>query len=653
MTDLVSSPDPATRVRRYALLGNPNTGKTTLFNRLCGVHSHTANYPGITATAREGKTRRGELEILDLPGVYGLNLDMPESVLCRRVLGEELENSAIPDAVLIVVDASNLTRNLVLVAEALDYRLPTVIALNMVDVAERRKLTVDAASLEATLGVPVIPINARGGGGLDRLEEKLQSPLAPSIPLPRVDDIGAKTRWAEGIVESCGGGGGDSSAVTDRLDRFFTHPIVGTLTFLVVMSGLFATIFWLADSPMAWIEAIFEHAGGAVAAIVPAGDVQELLVNGVIGGIAGTLVFLPQILLLFFLLSLLEDTGYLARAALLADRFLRRFGLPGQAFVPLLSSHACAIPGILSARLIPDRRERIATILVAPFMSCSARLPVYVLLIGLIFRDRPLLGGVAFAGCYLLGGVMALVTAALARRSILRGPARPMVLELPSYKRPSFRNALLTSLDRGSIFLRKAGTVILAICMVLWWLSAYPRSDAPEESQQLRDQATRIESSAPDEAAELRARSEGIESRHALAHSFAGRLGRGLEPVLSPIGCDWQLSIAILTSFAAREVFVSTLAVILGTSEEVDDPGVIARVSEARRDDGSLLFSTRSSASLLIFYVLAMQCLPTVVVTGREAGGRRWAFLQLAYMTAVAYAAAWLVFTGLGWMGVA
>jgi ferrous iron transport protein B len=338
--------------------------------------------------------------------------------------------------------------------------------------------------------------------------------------------IDALTAWADAVagdvVEGAGFGVSNIDALTERLDRILTHPVLGMMVFLAVMGGVFWSLFALAALPMDLIEATFAQLGGLATRFLPAGPVRELISDGIIGGIAGTAVFLPQICLLFFLISLLEDTGYLARAAFVNDRFFRRFGLPGQAFVPLLTSHACALPGIMSARLIPDRRDRLATILIAPFMSCSARLPVYVLLTSLLFADRPALAGVAFAGCYLLGATAAFVSALVFGKTVLRGRPRPMVLELPTYKRPSLTNALLTAKDQGLSFLKTAGTVIMVICIVMWWLSAYPKVGPTPEAQALRAQAEQTRVSAPEQAQTLSARANALDARAASPDALAG-----------------------------------------------------------------------------------------------------------------------------------
>jgi ferrous iron transport protein B len=441
-------------------------------------------------------------------------------------------------------------------------------------------------------------------------------------------------------------------ALTERLDMFLTHPVTGTLVFLIIMGGLFWTLFTFATIPMQLIEKTFSALGALVATYMPPGPVAALLTDGIIGGIAGTLVFLPQICLLFFLISLLEDTGYLARAAFVNDRFFRRFGLPGHAFVPMLTAHACALPGIMSARLIPSGRDRLVTILVTPFISCSARLPVYVLLTVLLFAGRPFLGGIAFASCYVLGAAAAFGSAALFGRSVMRGKPRPMVMELPTYKRPSLRSAFLTAKDQGVAFLRTAGTVIVAICIVMWWLSAYPRVAEVPAAAALRAEAAQP-GQLPERAAALTSEAAATQARAQQAGSIAGHIGRVIEPVFRPLGYDWQLSVGLLTSFLAREVFVSTMAVLAGGGANPEnDQGVMDRIRLMTRDNGAPVFTRATSASALVFFVLAMQCLPTLAVTRRETGATKYAVLQLTYMSGVAWIAAFIVFQGLRAMGV-
>jgi ferrous iron transport protein B len=641
---------------RFALLGNPNTGRTTLFNRLCGLRAKTANFPGTTSDVRVGRCTVGShrVRVADLPGAYGLGLDLPESRICASYLEQGLGRDDAPDAVVVVADASNLARNLAFAGEVLARKLPTVLVLNMIDVARRRGKAVDAERLSREIGCPVVAICARTGQGVEHLVEAMARPEVSEVD---AGEHGPElTAWGRDIADACTFDvEGDSriDRITDRLDAVVTHPTLGLLVCVGVMTGLFITIFALAQLPMNLIEVLFTRLGHWLAAVIPAGAIQDLVVDGLVAGLAGTVVFLPQICLLFFLISLLEDSGYLARAAFVADRILRRFGLPGQAFIPLLSAHACAVPAIMTARLIPDTRDRLATILVAPFMSCSARLPVYVLLIGFLLPHNALAAGLAFTGCYALGTITAVLTALLIRRTLVRGRARPMILELPPYRIPSVRTALLTTFDRAVVFLRNAGTIIFAICVILWWLSAYPVTEPSGEATALRDQAQAMVSSDPLAAARLEAEAETAASRHALAHSFVGRLGRAIEPVFRPLGYDWQLSIGILTSFAAREVFVSSMVIICGAGAESDDSGIIERIKTARRDDGTPMLTVSTAAGLLVFYVLAMQCLPTLAVTRREAGGWRWAGLQLGYMSAVAWVAALAVRQGLLLFGVA
>jgi ferrous iron transport protein B len=655
---------PATIARasrpNVALIGNPNTGKTTVFNRLCGTRAKTSNFPGTTTAARTGRAMIGDdtiASVLDLPGLYQLALDVPESKIVRDVLGGTAGNTSRPDAILIVVDACNLTRNLVLTGELLAYGIPAVVALNMVDLAQRRGLSLDAAKLAERLGCPVVPMVARRGIGMDEVRQALGQVVAIEyrvIPRAAPDTLADLAAWAEDVVGYSVGGraavGSSTDTLTERLDKAFTHPVLGLAVFLGVMVGLFWTLFALATVPMDLIEATFTHLGELAGEWLPPGLIHDLVAEGVIGGVAGTVVFLPQICLLFFLISLLEDTGYLARAAFVMDRVLCRFGLPGHAFVPLLTSHACALPGIMSARLIPDRRDRLTTILVAPFMSCSARLPVYVLLTSLLFADQPLVGGIAFAACYALGALAAMLSAMLFRRTVLAGSARPMILELPSYKTPSFANALVTAKDQGWSFLKTAGTAIMAICIVMWWLNSFPRVDAPPEARALLTQAAATPNA--EAAAALEAEADAITDRASQAGSYAGQLGRSLQPVFAPLGYDWQLTVGVLTSFLAREVFVSTMSVLIAGGES-EEAGVIERIRTARRDDGGLVFTTSSATSLLVFFVLAMQCLPTLAVTKRESGHVKWALLQLAWMSGVAYLCAFVAYQSLRALGVA
>ncbi|MFO0963041.1 MAG: ferrous iron transporter B [Phycisphaerales bacterium] len=674
-----SAAAPEAPLPRVAVLGNPNTGKTTLFNRLCGVRARTANFPGSTVESRIGVHRtvdgRAELELIDLPGAYSLTLDVPESRICRDALDGGIDGFE-PDAMLIVVDATNLRRNLQFAAQALVRRIPAVIALNMMDLARQRGAAPEPAMLSRLLGCPVVAVSARSGEGMNALDVALDTvaalPMDPDAMVARLQKmppVGSSpaelASWADSIAAAAAPGtmvrGNPQDTLSDRLDIAFTHPVLGIVVFALMMGALFASIFLLAELPMQLIELLFGRAGDAVRAALPEGALTSLLADGIIPGISGVLVFLPQICMLFFLLTLLEDSGYLARAAFAVDRVMARFGLSGLAFVPLLSSHACALPGIMSTRLIPDPRDRLATILVAPFMSCSARLPVYVLLIGILSAGRPAwFAGVAFAACYALGACAGLLSALVARRTILRGPARAMVLELPTYKWPSLRNAFLTTYDRAGVFLRNAGTTILAICVVMWWLSAYPRAAPTAQETQLREQAAALLAQAPApttdapateapqqvaaQAHALEAKADHLAAREQQAHSFAGRIGEAVAPVFAPLGFDPQLTVGVMTSFLAREVFVSTMSVLSGAGSDAEDDSVLKEVAQMPRADGTPVFTLPTAAATLVFFVLAMQCLPTLAVTRRETGSWKWPALQFAWMSAVGYLGAFAAF---------
>ena len=638
--------------RTIAVLGNPNVGKTTLFNRIAGLRAKTSNFPGTTQEARVAHIVRDESApgmaqasvesvLIDLPGIYSLNLDISESRVCREVLGGDIapsgERAHVPDALLVVIDATNLMRNLTIVGEALARRLPTVVAVNMIDTARRRGIHIDPQRLSECLGCPVVLTSARTGEGVDDLMRTISTAKIPDRSAP-TDQSGIE-RWAQEIythVSAPRDALDDDDTLTDRLDRAFTHPIMGACSFVLVMTGLFWVIFKLAAYPMDWIDLWFGSLGAWVGTVLPPGAIRELLSNGVIAGVGGTVIFLPQICLLFFLLAVLEGTGYLARAAFVIDRVLRPFGLSGHAFVPLLSSHACAIPGIMATRAIPDRRDRLAAILIAPFMSCTARIPVYVLLTTILFPQRPAMQALAFTMCYVLGACAGLLSSLLARRTILRGKSRPMALELPSYRMPDLKSALLLTYDRAMVFLKKAGTLIVAISIVLWWLGAYPHAHprAPVAS----DTGALVSQEAPPQLTEQQL------ARAQARDSFLGRIGSAIQPVFAPLGYDRQVTVGVLASFAAREVFVSTMAVQVAGSDDVEDAGVLNSIAGATRDDGSPVFTAPVSWSLLVFYVLASLCLPTTVVTAKESGAWKWALLQLGWMSFVAYTSALIVY---------
>ena len=642
-----------------AIAGNPNAGKTTLFNALTGLRAKTSNFPGTTIECRTSRTKFGEeeVELLDLPGLYSLNDCSDEERLASDALNGRVEGMEKPVGIIVVADATNLERNLYLAGQILELNLPVVVALTMMDLADREKISIDVPALSRELGCPMVSIDGRAGKGLGQLRQECERMLNGQIASSTLPErllhacncnscpFKAHFDWTQEVCEKCVHSTDQSQS--DRsfaIDRMLTHPVTGILAFASVMLSFFFLIFYIAQYPMGWIDGLLAHAGSFVGKHLPDGDLNSLLVEGIIGGVGGMLVFLPQICILFFFLTLLEDTGYLARAAFVMDRLMRRVGLPGKAFVPMLSAHACAIPGIMATRGSEDKRDRLVTILVLPLLTCSARIPVYAMVCALLFPHQPMSASIAFAGAYSLGGIAALVMAFLLRRSILPGETRPLVLELPSYKMPSIRNAFLMALDRAAIFVRKAGTVIMLISIGLWTASTYPKSDPPASVGQMFAEAERTNDVA------LEKEASRLESHHALANSVAGRLGQAIEPIIEPLGFDWQIGVGVISSFAAREVIVSTLSIVYGVGEDAasENPNSLyEKLRASKRSDGSPVFTTATCLSLLVFYVLAMQCLPTQVVTRRETGSWKWAALQFGYMTVLAYLAALATYQGL------
>jgi ferrous iron transport protein B len=664
----------ASRLHHFtlALAGNPNAGKTMLFNALTGLRAKTSNFPGTTVERKVGRVRLSDRQIIvvDLPGLYSLESTSPEEQIAAQALSGRLTEHGKADAVVLVVDATNLERNLFLVSQVLELQIPTVVALNMIDLAQQHGLKIDPARLRLELGCPVVPISARYGTGIDLLQCEIERLAAPcSSPLdflpPKPACAGcsgcqfqARYAWTEGISSRCVTRSHETrGSRTEKIDEILTRPLIGVAAFFAVMFGVFFLIFQCARIPMDLIDGFFAHVAGFAARHLPEGLWSSFVVNGIIHGVGGILVFLPQICILFFFLSLMEDTGYFARAAFVMDRLMRRIGLPGKAFVPLLSAHACALPAIMSTRVIEDRRDRIVTILVAPLMSCSARIPVYTMLIALLFPHSPIKAALMFTGAYTVGVTTALAMAWVFKRTILPGQSKPLVLELPPYRLPSLRSALLQMFDRAFVFIRKAGTTILCISVGLWFLASFPRVTPPSAAVALNAESTSLAQQGKTEDATTKKNAAGtVTARNQLERSLAGRLGHALEPVLKPLGFDWQIGIGVITSFAAREVIVSTLGVVYGVGSnaaEEHPESLYDTLRQARRADGSAVFNTANCFSLLIFYVLAAQCLPTQAVTRRETGTWKWPLFQIAYMTGLAYMAAFLVFQVLRHFGFA
>ena len=664
-------PDVHRRVARVVLIGNPNAGKTTLFNALTGLRAKTANFPGTTVSHRAGVIEAGDatVHLVDLPGMYSLQPTTPEERIASEVFLGQGAHPRRPDAAILIADATNLERNLFLASQVLEHDIPVVLALNMMDVAEAEGLHIDVDGLSKELGCPVVAVSARHNRGLDVLLSTLDEVLKDQrVRIPIIQQKVAcqacstcpfqnRYSWTEQVASRyLRSHRATRGRRTEAIDRVLTHPIGGLVAFFGVMGLMFFLIFHLATVPMDLIDHLFTTVGNWIAAWVPEGDFQSLLVNGVIAGVGGILVFLPQICILFFFLALLEDTGYLARAAFVMDRLMRRIGLPGKAFVPLLSAHACAIPAIMATRVIEDRRDRLITILIAPLMSCSARIPVYTMVIALIFPHQPGYAALTFLGAYGVGIAAGLLAAFTMKRTILPGETRPLVLELPNYRLPGLRTAALQMFDQACMFVKQAGTLILLISIILWAMATYPKSAPPAEADAMRAQAAqRAESGNAEAAAALADEATHLEDQHALAHSFAGRLGRLIEPVLEPLGFNWQIGIGVITSFAAREVIVSTLAVVYGVGAdraEEEPRSLLDSLRSARRMDGSPVFTTATGFSLLVFYILAAQCLATQAVTRKETGSWKWAAFQLVYMSVMAYLAAFATYQVLRAFGI-
>ena len=638
-----------------ALVGNPNAGKTSLFNRLTGLRAKTANFPGTTVEHRRAHLSLNGLDatLIDLPGLYSLDATTPDEQIAADALIGRLPGMQAPDVILQVIDATNLERNLFLTSQVLHLERPTIAALNLTDIAEKQGLSFDIEELRERLGCPVVAISARTGRGIEELVQ-LITHAARHRPAPdlhpdlatctscRGCQYSARFDWAESVhAVSVRGDATKLGRVSEAIDRVLTHRVAGLACFAAVMTLTFLVIFWAATFPMDLVDGLFSLAAQTVGRWLPEGDLNSLVTDGVIGGVGGMLVFLPQICLLFFVLALLEDSGYMARAAFVMDRLMQKVGLPGKAFVPLLSAHACAIPAIMSTRVIEDRRDRLATILVLPLMTCSARIPVYAMVTALLFPGNPLKAAALFAGAYALGIIAALAVAWVFKRTLLKGPIRPLVIELPNYRLPSIRNALLLTYDRAMAFVTTAGTTILVISLVLWALATYPKTSVDEMSADVQAQLAHMTAAGDDAAADR------LTQQVELEHSFAGRIGQAVEPAFAPLGFDWKMSVGVLSSFAAREVIVSTMAVLYGLGADGAEEGVdslLGSLRTATRPDGSLVFTPAACLSLLVFYVLTMQCLPTQAVTRRETGSWKWPLLQLGYMTALAYVAAMITY---------
>ncbi|MBV9986970.1 MAG: ferrous iron transport protein B [Chitinophagaceae bacterium] len=692
-----------------ALVGNPNSGKTSLFNALTGLNQKVGNFPGVTVDKKTGHLKLEEgfqATLIDLPGTYSLYPRRGDEWVAYKVLmGADADIQ--PDLVLLVADASNLKRNLLFCSQIIDLKIPLVIALTMNDIAAKKDISIDISGLEAELGIPVVAVNPRKNKGLGELKKVLAhtakmnqglSPrefmqtkkLAPAAidgiqrMFPQMSDymsihylishenfpLNDSTQTAieqveidnqfnptktqaeeimqrytrirqimqQHVVEP---GPLEKKLFTDKLDDLLLHQTWGYLILLGVLFLLFQSIFWLARFPMDGIEWMFKEAGGWLGHVLPQAWWSDLIINGLVAGLSGILVFVPQIMILFGLITILEDTGYMARISFLSDKLMRKVGLNGKSVMPMISGFACAVPAIMSARNIENKKERLLTILVTPLMSCSARLPVYTILISLVIADRYYLGflslqGLVMMALYLLGTVMALIVSYVMRWFVNIKEKSFFILELPVYRSPRWKNVGITMVEKAKIFVTDAGKVIMVISLLLWFLSSFGPG---HRMQQVEAKYALLEQQQPAQKKIL----DRQFSAEKLQNSYAGILGHAIEPVISPLGYDWKIGIALITSFAAREVFVGTMATLYSV-EETDNASLREKMQAARKPDGSQVYTLPAALSLMVFYVLAMQCMSTLAVVRRETRSWKWPVFQFIYMTGLAYLMSFAVY---------
>ena len=721
-------------VKTFALAGNPNVGKTAVFNALTGLSQSTGNYAGVTVSRTHGTIHLGEVKIdlADLPGVYSLAARSPDEIIVADILLNQRKDESPIDGIIVVVDASNLERNLYFVSQLIELNKPFIVALNMMDIADRRGFSIDHEALGKTLGAPVVPICAHKKLGIDELRKAIlqlhdgdvkatragcvfpdsqvgaaeqlakallsyEKKLGRVVPAPEasrilIDQGGyAETRIARqlgpefiDVLRTCreaAVSNGSSLAAqeakaryawvkevlakslerpatrrhsrSERIDNVLTHKLFGTLFFLGIMMVVFQSIYSWAGPVMDAVDGIVGAFGDWTGGMLPEGGMlQSMLVDGIIAGVGGVIIFLPQILLLSLFISVLEDCGYMARAAFLMDKLLGWCGLSGQCFIPMLSSFACAIPGIMATRTISDRRDRFTTILVAPLMSCSARLPVYVIMIGAFVPDNKVLGGLFSLPAltlflmYALGVAVAVPIAWLLKKTVFKGEKPPFILEMPSYKVPQASVVARKVYREGREFVQRAGTLIFAVTIIVWALAYFPRAESITEAYN----AQRAEAEAAGlEAEALEARLTEIndlESGDYLRDSYLGRVGHFVEPVFRPLGWDWRIATATIASFPAREIIVATLGTLfnLGADEDAESEGLLATLQGATWPDGRPLFNIAVALSIMVFFALCAQCAATLVTIKRETGQWRWPVLTFVYMTVLAYAGAFIAF---------
>lgn len=619
---------------KIALVGSPNCGKSTLFNALTGLGQKIANYPGVTVEHSVGEASVGDagevVELLDLPGTYSLEPMSPDEQVTVDALRGELPEHGVPDAVLVVADATTLERSLPFIGEVLRLGLPTLVVVTMIDELKARGGKLKIGELRRKLGVKALGVVGNKGIGIDDLRYELsrvdtwKAGDPARIPADEMD----RFVWADEILPELLDRPDADRGLSDHLDKVVLHPVAGIVLFVTIMFVFFQVVFTVAAPLQGLMEGGVLAIGQLLQDVMAPGFARSLVVDGIIAGVGGVVVFVPQIALLLLMIAILEGTGYMARAAFLIDRVMGWAGLEGRCFVSLLSSYACAIPGIMATRSIPDPKSRLATIMVAPFMTCSARLPVYGLLIG-AFVPATTVGGIfnlqglTLFGLYFLGSISALVAAVIFKRGVMRGKTFPFYMELPPYRVPSYRVVGAQTWKGVKAFLRKAGTIILLASMVLWGMLTFPQAEPP---------------------ADIKGDKAAVQA-YQIEHSAAATVGKAIEPVIEPLGYDWRIGIGIIASFAAREVIVATLAQIYSFGgDEEDLEGLGDRLKQAKRADGSPAYTLAVALSLLVFYVYALQCVSTLAVMRRETGGWKWPAIALIYMFVVAYVGAFITY---------
>lgn len=635
---------------RIVLVGNPNSGKSSLFNALTGLNQRVGNFPGVTVEKREGNFRINstlKAELIDLPGTYSLSPRSEDEQVTFDYLNDHSRND-LPEITVVIADASNLKRNMLLASQLIDLEIPVILALNMMDIVQRNKQVINVKALEKDLGIPVVPMNARLGKGVDELRsaignfkfKKAKKFVEDHEEKDGLENTVVRFEKIKALVERHLSGEKETRTanITRKIDQIFIHPIWGFAIFLFILFLIFQAIFSWSNLPMDWIENGFLVFGQWLNGVLPDGILSDLLIDGVLAGLGGIIIFIPQITLLFAFIALLEDTGYLARVSYLTDALLKRFGLNGRSIIPLLGGAACAVPAIMSARTISNKKERLLTIFVTPLISCSARIPVYTLLIALVIpAEKQLwsfnLQGIVMMGLYLIGFIAAIGTSLALKYWVKSDERSHFIMELPIYRKPRWKNVFFTIYNKVKLFLVEAGKIIIAISVVLWILSTYGPGD---QMQAIDDKYAQMD--------DFEGKSSQMASEK-LEVSYAGHMGRAIEPVIRPLGFDWKIGVAIITSFAAREVFVGTMATLYSVGDEENTLSIKEKMDKAKNPrTGEKVYTKATGYSLLIFYAFALQCMATVAIVAKETGGWKWPMIQLIYMGLLAYASSFIVF---------